>query len=469
VLEYRDVQKQPAKEDVVESTFSEPIEEFHFSSPFADDTIGAYMKEMGTYPLLKRDEELHLAQHLDTCRRRYRRAALCSWGVLARLMKTFERIECGQLPLERSIDTVPGLGLTADVIRERLPGHLRRLGSLLAEADVDLRSLQRAESPRRHHSLQRRLWGHLRRAVGLAEELSPRIELLDGWVEELAQQAVQVEAAPAGGQESAELHDLRTTPPELIHLVRLIKRRQAQFRQARQELAEANLRLVVSLAKRFRGCGLPFADLIQEGNSGLMRAVDKFDYRLGFKFGTYATWWIRQGITRALSDSSRMVRVPCHQQSMLRAVERVRARWAAETGRQPTLEEVADVLGISAEEARVVLGAAACQPVSLDEYLNDTDDNTMSEILPDQSTASPGHSADHELLRESVAETLRTLAQRDREVIEFRFGLRDGRPRTLDEISRIFGITRERIRQIEARGLEKLRQSGRLAKFVQVA
>jgi RNA polymerase primary sigma factor len=216
---------------------------------------------------------------------------------------------------------------------------------------------------------------------------------------------------------------------------------------------------------------LSFADLIQEGNGGLMRAVDKYDHRLGYKFGTYATWWIRQGITRALSDLSRTVRVPCHRVGLLRALERVRGELTVQLGREPNTEEVAAELGVTPEEVRS-LRPLAQQPLSLQETFGNDDEQSAASFLADRSEANPGEETDRHLLRERIDEVLRSLPPRDREVIELRFGLRDGQPRSLEEVSRSFGITRERIRQIEARGLLKLRQPermDRLAGFLEVA
>jgi len=246
--------------------------------------------------------------------------------------------------------------------------------------------------------------------------------------------------------------------------------RRAAYQQTRGELAEANLRLVVSIAKHHRGQGLPFADLIQEGNSGLMRAVDKFDHRLGWKFGTYATWWIRQGITRALADQSRTIRVPCHQVSVLRALDRVRGKVTIEKGREATLEEIAAELRITPREVRA-LQAAGHHAASLDTPLADQE-GTLQDFLNDESAPDLGREVDHHLLQERLAEVLRCLPPRDREVIELRFGLKDGQARSLDEVAQVFGVSRERIRQIEARGLKKLRQPERrapLAGFSEVA
>jgi RNA polymerase primary sigma factor len=265
------------------------------------------------------------------------------------------------------------------------------------------------------------------------------------------------------------MQQARATPEQLLSLTEIQQQRFRKYQQARRELAEGNLRLVVSIAKKFRSRGLPFSDLIQEGNRGLMRAVDKYEHRLGYKFGTYATWWIRQGIQRALADHARTIRVPCHQVGTLAAVERVRNELSAVSGREPTDAEIAAVVGITIEETHS-LRAVARHPVSLDEPLGGDGERALEDFLHDPEAANPGAAVDQHLLRERIGEVLRSLTPREREVIEMRFGLKDGHPRTLEEVARTYGITRERIRQIEARGLLKLRQpqrSQRLAEFAE--
>jgi RNA polymerase primary sigma factor len=456
----------------------------------ASDPFGLYLQQMGSKPLLDRKQELELAQRLDRLKRRYCQAALCSAAVLARVVETFEMIQAGQLPLERNIDEVPSLGLTPAEIRKRMPRHVPKLRKLLAESGEEFGRFLRARSAAERLRQRRAYGARLRRAVALAQELSPRVELLDAWTAELRQTAVQLSelarktnVKPRSAEGRTELTrrrkalrawmlQLQTTPDQLVGLLRVLQRRRSAYQETRRQLAEANLRLVVSIAKRYRGQGLPFADLIQEGNSGLMRAVDKYDYRLGWKFGTYATWWVRQGITRALADHSRTVRVPSHQVSVLRALERARGELTAQRGSEPSLEEIAAAVGITPEEARS-LEAASRQPASLDlSFAGDQEDGTLQDFLAESATPDAAREVDLHLLRERLDEVLRCLAPRDREVIELRFGLKDGRPRSLDEIAQRFGITRERIRQIETRGLNKLRQperSARLAGFADVA
>jgi RNA polymerase primary sigma factor len=475
-----DVEEDIGDQDLHDTASAAPVEVDGLSS---SDPFGLYLQQMGSIPLLNRRQELESAGRLERLRQRYRRAVLCSAAVLGRVVDAFERIRVGTLSLERTIDEVPSQDLTAAQIRRRLPRSLRQLRQKLAEAGEEFRQLLRARSTADRLRRRRAYASRLFRAVKVAEGLSPRTELLDSWTAELQPQAARmaVLARPATDPAEAALRrkelrslllQMQATPETLVGLLRVLRQRRAAYQDARRHLAEANLRLVVSIAKRYRGHGLSFADLIQEGNSGLMRAVDKFDFRLGWKFGTYATWWIRQGITRALADHARTVRVPCHQAQALRAMDRVRGELTARNGVEPTLEEVAAVLGIAAEEARV-LQTAAHQPASLDvPFAGDQDDGALQDFLSDPDTPDLARELDRRLLRERVEEVLRCLPQRDKEVLELRFGLKDGRPRSLDEVATIYGVTRERVRQIEARGLEKLRhpdRSVRLAGFSEVA
>jgi RNA polymerase primary sigma factor len=451
----------------------------------ADDALGLYLKQMGAIPLLNREAELVLAERLERTRARYRRALLFSWFTLRRVTDLFRRVQEEGVPLDPMIDVVTSWGRSKAEIVERLPGYLRRLGKMLDLSAREFRVLQRTKSAVGRQRQQRVLWRLMRQALDLAEDLSPRTEYLDSLVYDLQSLADVMETleerTTAGGrsQHDRELRmraakelrdrilDSQMTAEELASLLRVVLRRQRVYQQARMELAEANLRLVVSIAKRYRGRGLAFADLIQEGNRGLMRAVDKFEHRLGFKFGTYATWWIRQGIQRALADHARTVRVPCHQVSMLAAMERVRGEMLAQAGREPTIEILAKKLGITVDEAKA-LRAVARHPISLQEPMGDEAERPLEEVINDPSAGNPGENADAHLLKERIAEVLRSLTQREREVIELRFGLKDGKSRTLDEVARCYGITRERIRQIEARSLLKLRQpmrSLRLAGF----
>jgi RNA polymerase primary sigma factor len=399
---------------------------------------------------------------------------LRSFYALDATVKTLQRVHSGELPFDRTIKVSLTERLTKDQVQARMPHNLPLLVHLMAaqKRDFALLTSRRATAEDKATARTRYLRRREKMLV-LVEELSLRtrrvqplirqLEDMSHRMDEIRAQLRELKSTGAPAEKIAsvasELRELmQTTLESPASLRRRIEQLRGQFREfenVKRELSSGNLRLVVSIAKKYRNRGLSFLDLIQEGNTGLMRAVDKYEYRRGFKFSTYATWWIRQAITRAIADQARTIRIPVHMIDVLMRLRNTAKKLLQEMGREPTTEETALAAGISLEETERVLDIGR-HPVSLDRPIGEGDDCSFGEFVQDTSTENPCKLANNGLLRERIEELLKTLTFREREIIRLRYGLADGYSYTLEEVGRIFKVTRERVRQIEAKAVAKL-------------
>jgi RNA polymerase primary sigma factor len=439
-----------------------------------DDPVRMYLTQMGEIPLLKRDQEIALAKKIEVTRKRFRRKVLECDGALRQVVDTLKRVHAGDLPFDRTIKVSLTENLEKDKITARMPHNLHTLEHLMEQNEEEFSKVldPRTDEDERR-KLRRNLRVRRRKAVTLVEELSIRtqrvqplmkkLEQISTRMDELEQQVLDLQGDRAAREDRAaaekELHDYMMhtleEPAGLRKRVEIVRKRFGEYEQAKRDLSGGNLRLVVSIAKKYRNRGLSFLDLIQEGNTGLMRAVDKYEYRRGYKFSTYATWWIRQAITRAIADQARTIRIPVHMIETMSKLRNVSKKLLQEMGREPTIEETAKAANITVEETRRVLKISR-HPISLDRPVGESEDSYFGDFIEDDSAESPVQAATQEMLKDKIDQVLKTLTYREREIIKLRYGLGDGYTYTLEEVGRIFKVTRERVRQIEAKAVRKL-------------
>lgn len=439
-----------------------------------DDPVRMYLTQMGEIPLLKREEEISLAKKIEVTRKRFRRKVLECDYALCNVVETLKRVHTGELPFDRTVKVSLTENLEKDKIIQRMPHNLRTLERLMEQNVEDFsHSLEAGLHEEEVRKVRRQLRVRRRKAVTLVEELSIRtqkvqplmrkLEQISARMDELEKQIEEMRGNRSLKEDRAnlekELRDLMLitleVPGSLSKRVDIMKKRFTEYEEAKRALSGGNLRLVVSIAKKYRNRGLSFLDLIQEGNTGLMRAVDKYEYRRGYKFSTYATWWIRQAITRAIADQARTIRIPVHMIETMSKLRNVSKKLLQEMGREPSIEETAKAAGISVEETRRVLKISR-HPISLDRPVGESEDSYFGDFIEDDGAESPVSAATQEMLKDKIEQVLKTLTYREREIIKLRYGLGDGYTYTLEEVGRIFKVTRERVRQIEAKAVRKL-------------